>query len=461
MAIKIPILKLERKKSYTFDVSNAALATHPFKLTADSGTSEYTTGVSLSGTQGQAGATITFAVDSTAPANMNYYCGTHGLGMGNHIVIVDGGPWIDSENNLTLTYTSYKTYVGTGVVYGNTGEGNIFRLEQDIPPFNNAGTRAFVSGGSQSPAQYNSTTGSLNTSYLYTQYFDTTTPGNASNFGTLSAGYVNSYYSGSSNSFASYMAGNMSNGTRALIAGGYGYQATNDAIQYFTCATSSNTALFGTLSTAAYDKAGASDGTKALINGGNGGNTSQIDYVTIDTTGNAQDFGDFPGQRKSNAGFSDGVKCVWNSADGNDYEYVTAATLGNATSFGSTTVYRDRALTAHGNTTYGITFGGHGYTNSAWDEINLIEYVTIATPGNATDWGSTLAHNRDRAAGTGNADTAFVAGGSRDYSTYQDADVYSNTIYAMSMTTPGNNATDFGDLTVQHYGGTGNSGNAA
>jgi hypothetical protein len=62
MAIKRPRLKLERKKSYTFDVSNAALATHPFKLTADSGTSEYTSGVSLSGTQGQAGATITFPI---------------------------------------------------------------------------------------------------------------------------------------------------------------------------------------------------------------------------------------------------------------------------------------------------------------------------------------------------------------------------------------------------------------
>ena len=423
MAIQRPKLKLHRGSTYVFDVSDPTLGSHPLKFTADSGTTEYTTGITAAGNSGSPNSTVTFTVPYDAPTHLMYYCGTHGIGMGNKVVTID--------NPATL-------------------------------PFINGGTRAFVSGGSQHPAQYNSTTGSLNTSYLYTQYFDTTTPGNASTFGSLSAGYVNAAnYPGSSNSFASYMAGNMSNGTRALIGGGYGYQTTTDAIQYFTCATSSNTALFGTLTTDAYDKAGASDGTKALINGGNGGNTAQIDYVTIDTIGNAQDFGDFPGQRKSNAGFSDGVRCVWNSADGNDYEYVIAATLGNATSFGSTTVYRDRALTAHGNTTYGITMGGHGYTNSAWDEINLIEYVTIATPGNATDWGSTLAQNRDRAAGTGNADTAFVAGGSKDHSTYVTADVYSNTIYAISMMTPGNNATDFGDLTVIQYGGTGNSGNAA
>ena len=52
-------------------------------------------------------------------------------------------------------------------------------------------------------------------------------------------------------------------------------------------------------------------------------------------------------------------------------------------------------------------------------------------------------------------------GGNRQTSTGQDADYYTNTIYAISMTTPGNNATDFGDLTGIRYNGAGNSGNAA
>ena len=88
MAIKRPRLKLNRGQTYTFDVSDSALATHPFKFTADSGSTEYTTGVTLTGTQGQPGALITLAVSDSAPSNLNYYCGTHGMRMGNHIVII-------------------------------------------------------------------------------------------------------------------------------------------------------------------------------------------------------------------------------------------------------------------------------------------------------------------------------------------------------------------------------------
>ena len=88
MAIKRPRLKLNRGQTYTFDVSDSALATHPFKFTADSGSTEYTTGVTLTGTQGQPGALITLAVSDSAPSNLNYYCGTHGMRMGNHIVVI-------------------------------------------------------------------------------------------------------------------------------------------------------------------------------------------------------------------------------------------------------------------------------------------------------------------------------------------------------------------------------------
>ena len=87
MATNRPKLKFLRGSTYTFDVSNADLATHPFKFTADSGSTEYTSGVTLTGTQGQSGAEISFVVPNDAPQNLNYYCGTHGMGMGNHIFI--------------------------------------------------------------------------------------------------------------------------------------------------------------------------------------------------------------------------------------------------------------------------------------------------------------------------------------------------------------------------------------
>ena len=87
MATNRPKLKFLRGSTYTFDVSAAALATHPFKFTADSGSTEYTTGVTLTGTQGQAGASLSITVSDSAPFNLNYFCGDHGLGKGNHIVI--------------------------------------------------------------------------------------------------------------------------------------------------------------------------------------------------------------------------------------------------------------------------------------------------------------------------------------------------------------------------------------
>jgi len=110
MAIKRPRLKLTRGQTYTFDVSDSALATHPFKFTADSGSTEYTTGVTLTGTQGQAGALITLAVSDSAPSNLNYYCGTHGMFMGNHIVVITaaqsgGGGGGSNGGTVTLLHT--------------------------------------------------------------------------------------------------------------------------------------------------------------------------------------------------------------------------------------------------------------------------------------------------------------------------------------------------------------------
>ena len=89
MAIERPKLNIHRGSTYVFDVSSPTLASHPFKFTNDSGTSEYTNGVTASGNSGTANATVTFDVPSDAPSNLMYYCGTHGIGMGNKVKIID------------------------------------------------------------------------------------------------------------------------------------------------------------------------------------------------------------------------------------------------------------------------------------------------------------------------------------------------------------------------------------
>ena len=327
---------------------------------------------------------------------------------------------------------------------------------QDFLPFVNGGDRGFVFAGRKWPASYNSTTGSNNVSYVGIQYFNTTSPGNASSFGSLDAGSVNNDgYPGSSNSWCDNAAGNMSNGTRALFGAGNNYQSLtyNDYIQYITCATFSSVAIFGQLTRGGYGKGGTSDGTKALMS--DGGNRKQIDYVTIDTTGNASDFGDLQAYSSRGAGFSDGVKCVWNCGQSASYgyEYVTAATLSNAVTFGNPVQSRYDASCAHGNTTYGMTMGGDTNGSTA---ISSIEYIVFQTLGNASNWGSNLPQTRKNNAGCGNSNTAFSCGG-------EDAsgNGYLEEIYAISMDVVGNSASDFGDLAVDHQSGVGNSGNAA
>ena len=67
MAIKNKRLKLLRGSTYTFDVSDPALANNPLKFTADSGTTEYTDGITLSGAnaQGLTDAILTFTVPTS------------------------------------------------------------------------------------------------------------------------------------------------------------------------------------------------------------------------------------------------------------------------------------------------------------------------------------------------------------------------------------------------------------
>tara|TARA_B100000965_G_scaffold405021_1_gene437575 strand:+ start:4512 stop:5675 length:1164 start_codon:yes stop_codon:yes gene_type:complete len=89
MAIQRPKLKFLKGFTYVIDQSDASNAGHPLKFTADSGATEYTLGVTVTGTPGQAGANTTFVVPDNAPENMMYYCTTHGIGMGQKIRIID------------------------------------------------------------------------------------------------------------------------------------------------------------------------------------------------------------------------------------------------------------------------------------------------------------------------------------------------------------------------------------
>ena len=83
-------------------------------------------------------------------------------------------------------------------------------------------------------------------------------------------------------------------------------------------------------------------------------------------------------------------------SNSNTIDYITIATTGNATDFGNLTQAK-RFLAACSNSTRGV-FGG-GVVSSA---VNTIDYITIATTGNATDFGN-LTQARSSLAACSNA----------------------------------------------------------
>jgi len=287
------------------------------------------------------------------------------------------------------------------------------------------GSRALFAGGW-------SGTAALNT----IDYIDITTTGNATDFGDLT-------------SASSAPAGALSSTTRGVIAGVGGL---TNVMDYVTIATTGNGTDFGDLTVSRVDGCGVSSSTRGVfIAGYDGGGTAftrVMDYITIATTGNATNFGNSSINNgvAGNGGFSSptrGVSAGGSINGGNNYtdtmEYITIASTGDATDFGDLTVSRSGPAGA-ASSTRGLFAAGlqpNGYRE------DTIDYVTIATTGNAINFGDTTVR-RVNLSGTSNSITAVFAGGEGEEPTTTSQQ---NVIDYVTIATTGN-ATDFGDLTV-------------
>jgi len=175
----------------------------------------------------------------------------------------------------------------------------------------------------------------------------------------------------------------------------------------------------------------------------------EIDYVDITTTGNASDFGDQTVARAfSLAAASDGTYGLtaggsnWVSDDYQDsIEYVTIATTGNGTDFGDLNNGGGNSCGALGDGTLVLFTRGFD-TNTP---TNDIMYVTAATPANSQDFGD-LSRICQQVAGCSNGTRGLWGGGSTGTS-----GSYDNIIEYVTTATTGN-VTDFGDLTVARRG---------
>ena len=231
------------------------------------------------------------------------------------------------------------------------------------------------------------------------------------------------------------------NETRGIFSGhGPNYRA----MQYITIASEGRSVSFGDATTNTSPNSSTrvcEANSTRFLNMGDYLWTNVIDYVQIHTIGNALDFGDLSQNRAQGTGFSSPIRamyCGGYTPGGNhvsDIDVVKFASLGNAIHFGD--LIKERKTNGGGtsNSVRGVVGGG---TLPATDDgVNFIEFITLASEGNGTEFGN-LTANTAYAGAVGSQTRAVFSGGSRN-------DAASNIIDFIEIAT-GGNAQDFGDV---------------
>jgi len=218
--------------------------------------------------------------------------------------------------------------------------------------------------------------------------------------------------------------------------GGSVYNGTIDDMKFYNGVTSTTPATW------TWDI----QGIRGVFGGGETSTyVNTMDYITMATLGNATDFGNLTASRYNLSSVSSNTRGVFSGgrassgSNTNIMDYITIATLGDATDFGDLTLAR-RIFAGVSSNTRGVFAGG--YTSS---DVNTMDYITIATLGNAIDFGDLTSARRGAA--NVSSDVRGIFGGG-----YTGSNV--NTIDYITIATP-SNAIDFGNLTVSRNSASG------
>jgi len=186
--------------------------------------------------------------------------------------------------------------------------------------------------------------------------------------------------------------GALSSSTRGIRGGGYTAPANSDVMDYVEIQTLGDAIDFGNLLEGNYGLCGFSSPTRGIFAGGRGADQplgqTTINVITIASKGNATRFGDVSARHAYVAGFSNSVRGFitgGSSPTTDTIQYVTIASEGNAQDFGNLTVAKEGSCSGNSaNQVRGICAGGVE-SNPAGTKV--IEYITIASQGNAQDFG--------------------------------------------------------------------------
>ena len=259
-------------------------------------------------------------------------------------------------------------------------------------------------------------------------FINVPTLGNSRNFGDLTTAGQDAHGCGSE--------------TRGLYMGKF----NGNAIEYITIASEGDSIDFGNLTDDRNYGASGSSSTRGLHFGGDNPSTvNTIDYIQINTLGDALDFGDLTIPRMCYGGSMSNGRTI--SVGGGDsptllstYDQITIAAKGNAIEFGELITSYNYGPSGNSNQVRGVLAGGQYSPSSSPYYSRQIQYITLSSGGNAQYFGDLMHSSLTSGAGVTAIRAVFAIG-----QTYTPSSDDTNTLEFITIATQGN-AQDFGDL---------------
>ena len=232
-----------------------------------------------------------------------------------------------------------------------------------------------------------------------------------------------------------------------LLAGGDGINSAGfqSAVIFLNITTDGQSGMFGELSakTSQLALGTAASSTRGITRIGGSPNyrvTNELEYNTFSTKGTVTDFGDLTNGSRFGGALSNSTRGVvahgssgtagGEGTQSNTIDYFTIASAGNASDFGDLTI-SNNYMSGVAGTTRGIFAGG--LPSGSYTDV--IEYITIASTGNGTDFGDLIETNFSVGMVSSNTRAVMGSGGRS-----------SNQMQYVTIASTGN-ATDFGDAT--------------
>tara|TARA_Y100001963_G_C6719158_1_gene418298 strand:+ start:113 stop:1216 length:1104 start_codon:yes stop_codon:yes gene_type:complete len=288
-------------------------------------------------------------------------------------------------------------------------------------------------------------------------YYEIASLGNATDYGDII-------------STGAAMAGSASNDTRGVIAGGFEGAPANgriNTVQALTIPTTGEIFDFGDLTYTTQQATGTSNSTRAVYTSGNSMPLSPVGVLNFNyliqfsTSGSVQDFGDIRSdascRQPSTCETPIRGYCAGGEGTGINSEVynknitiTTFATLGSSDKFGELSTFR-YAGSGVGSVTRGVFIGGTTPTPSADTYQNSIDYITLSTTGEATDFGDVASGN---SSASNNNSASNTVRGVFHHARTADGGTPLNTLEYITIATTGN-STDFGDLNFAAQNGFG------